>query len=65
MFSIDRKIFYLMNSFSQIDGRILCFNQHCPGYVQINSQIPLGWAIENTSVVGGEQFAIKLRINKV
>ncbi|XP_062162078.1 protein neprosin-like [Alnus glutinosa] len=47
-----------------IDGRTQCFNQHCPGYVQINSQIPLGWPIDNTSVVGGEQFAIKLRINK-
>jgi hypothetical protein len=33
--------------------------------VQINSQIPLGWAISEISVVGGEQFAIKLRINKV
>ncbi|GLT81352.1 hypothetical protein SLA2020_527460 [Shorea laevis] len=47
-----------------IDGRTQCFNQQGPGYVQINSQIPLGWPIDVTSVVGGEQFAIKLRINK-
>ncbi|GLT81350.1 hypothetical protein SLA2020_527390 [Shorea laevis] len=33
-----------------IDGRTQCFNQQCPGYVQINSQIPLGWPIDVTSV---------------
>ncbi|XP_059451246.1 protein neprosin-like [Corylus avellana] len=47
-----------------IDGRTQCFNQQCPGYVQINSQMPLGWPIDVTSVIGGPQFALKLRINK-
>jgi hypothetical protein len=42
------------------------FNQQCPGYVQINSEMPLGWPIDVTSVIGGlPQFALKLRINKV
>ncbi|XP_059436303.1 protein neprosin-like [Corylus avellana] len=44
-----------------IDGRIQCYNQDCPGYVQINSDIPLGWTSPEANP---EIYAIKLRINK-
>jgi hypothetical protein len=46
----------------QINGRTQCFNQDCPGYVQVNSEIPLGWTFLNPDA---EEHAVKLRINKV
>ncbi|KAG7955277.1 hypothetical protein I3843_11G063100 [Carya illinoinensis] len=48
-----------------LNGRTQCFNQQCPGYIQLSSEIPLGWPIGRISVVGGIQYALKLRISKV
>ncbi|XP_018853013.2 uncharacterized protein LOC109014976 [Juglans regia] len=45
-------------------GRTQCFNQQCPGYIQLSSQIPLGWPLQNISIAGGEQYATKLRLIK-
>ncbi|KAG6687273.1 hypothetical protein I3842_11G063000 [Carya illinoinensis] len=47
-----------------LNGRTQCFNQQCPGYIQLSSEIPLGWPIGRISVVGGIQYALKLRISK-
>ncbi|XP_042947265.1 uncharacterized protein LOC122280434 [Carya illinoinensis] len=47
-----------------LNGRTQCFNQQCLGYIQLSSEIPLGWPIGRISVVGGIQYALKLRISK-
>ncbi|KAG6664221.1 hypothetical protein CIPAW_02G077800 [Carya illinoinensis] len=47
-----------------MDGRTQCFNQQCPAYIQLNSQIPLGWPVDNTSTIGGDQYAVKLQVIK-
>ncbi|KAG6685342.1 hypothetical protein I3843_12G107800 [Carya illinoinensis] len=47
-----------------MDGKTQCFNQQCPGYIQLSSQIPLGWPLHNISIAGGEQYATKLRLIK-
>lgn len=52
-------------SSKQMDGKTQCFNQQCPGYIQLSSQIPLGWPLHNISIAGGEQYATKLRLIKV
>ncbi|KAE7996403.1 hypothetical protein FH972_001132 [Carpinus fangiana] len=44
-----------------IDGSTQCFNQDCPGYVQISSEIPLGWTFISTD---GKNYSEKLRISK-
>ncbi|KAG7955278.1 hypothetical protein I3843_11G063200 [Carya illinoinensis] len=47
-----------------LNGRTQCFNQQCPGYIQLSSEIPLGWPVGRISVVGGLHYALKLRISK-
>ncbi|XP_018813138.2 uncharacterized protein LOC108985331 [Juglans regia] len=52
--------------FTQVvmDGRRQCFNYLCPGYIQLNPQIPLGWPVDTISVIGGEQYVMKLQVLK-
>lgn len=42
-----------------------CYNVLCPGFVQVSMQIPLGLILRPTSVLGGPQYDIILKIYQV
>ncbi|KAG6635754.1 hypothetical protein CIPAW_11G064400 [Carya illinoinensis] len=44
---------HIVVSISKLYSITQCFNQQCPGYIQLSSEIPLGWPVGKISVVGG------------
>uniref|UniRef100_A0A3Q7HG85 Neprosin PEP catalytic domain-containing protein n=1 Tax=Solanum lycopersicum TaxID=4081 RepID=A0A3Q7HG85_SOLLC len=45
-------------------GKIHCFNTLCPGFVQVNHDIPLDTPFMNISQRGGEQWGITVHIDR-
>ncbi|XP_021295188.1 uncharacterized protein LOC110424810 isoform X2 [Herrania umbratica] len=46
-------------------GKKGCYNMLCPGSVQVNKTIPLGFILHNISVYGGQQFEFGYFISQI
>uniref|UniRef100_A0A3Q7HDX5 Neprosin PEP catalytic domain-containing protein n=1 Tax=Solanum lycopersicum TaxID=4081 RepID=A0A3Q7HDX5_SOLLC len=45
-------------------GKIQCFNTVCPGFVQVNHDVPLDGSFTDISEHGGEIWSLKIYINR-
>ncbi|EOA16770.1 hypothetical protein CARUB_v10004983mg, partial [Capsella rubella] len=41
-----------------------CYNTLCPGFVQVNTDIPLGYLFQPVSTYGGKQYEVSINIYK-
>jgi len=51
----------------QADGfnKTGCYNTLCPGFVQVSTDIPLGYLLQPVSTYGGKQYEVGINMYKV